>query len=73
MAQNDNLKLFINKNGKKYTINNQLITRRLETSKVSNSLSKLQEVEEVLPENDRTERNNSQPKPHQYTDHCTAN
>nr|KAF7404468.1 hypothetical protein H0235_015162 [Vespula pensylvanica] len=32
MAQNDNLKLFINKNSKNYTINNQSIIRRLETS-----------------------------------------
>ncbi|KAL2729317.1 LOW QUALITY PROTEIN: hypothetical protein V1477_016497 [Vespula maculifrons] len=32
MAQNDNLKLFINKNSKNYTINNLSITPRLETS-----------------------------------------
>ncbi|KAF7385556.1 hypothetical protein HZH68_013986 [Vespula germanica] len=32
MVQNDNLKLFINKNSKNCTINNQSITRRLETS-----------------------------------------
>ncbi|KAL2749222.1 hypothetical protein V1477_002162 [Vespula maculifrons] len=102
MAQNDNLKLFMNKSGKNYTINNQSIIRRLEAStgpmdidnpdtkhdatqkrkfNTSNSylsladvdgphdkwLSKIsfnevQEVEEVLPGNDRTERNN----PHQY-------
>ncbi|KAF7380303.1 hypothetical protein HZH66_014658 [Vespula vulgaris] len=106
MVQNDNLKLFINKSGKNYTINNQSITRRLETltslmdidnpntkydaakkrkfnalnsylsladldephdkqlSKipVSNSFNKLQEVDEVLPGNDRTERNNPKPK-----------
>ncbi|KAF7383141.1 hypothetical protein HZH68_014990 [Vespula germanica] len=32
MAQNDNLKSFMNKSGKNYTINNQSIIRRLETS-----------------------------------------
>ncbi|KAF7389352.1 hypothetical protein HZH66_010489 [Vespula vulgaris] len=31
MAQNDNLKLFINKSDKNYTINNQSIIQRLET------------------------------------------